>query len=318
MAGVLAPDFVARAPVRDDAQGIGDLIVAADVALIGESDFELSSLFEDWEAPKFDLARDAQVVVSADGQIAGYESILSVRENGRILTDGYVHPDYTDQGGGTYLLGWAESRACEHIPTFPPERRVFLHAGTFSSDGKAADLFQSLGYAVIRHFWRMEIDLTAPQVAPTWPDGITMRTYAPEQDDRVTWQAVNEAFMDHWGYSPESFEDWSQRAFPTDFDPTLWFLAMAGDQVAGIALCNYRMGDGWVRTLGVRRPWRQQGLGMALLQHSFGEFFRRGKKKVGLGVDAQNLTGATRLYERAGMHIAERFDTYEKELRPGV
>ena len=74
---------------------------------------------------------------------------------------------------------------------------------------------------------------------------------------------------------------------------------------------------GWVGTLGVRRPWRKRGLGLALLRHSFNEFYRRDKRKVGLGVDAQNLTGALRLYESAGMHIDLAHDFYEKELRPG-
>ena len=77
------------------------------------------------------------------------------------------------------------------------------------------------------------------------------------------------------------------------------------------------MGIGWVGTLGVRRPWRKKGLGLALLQASFGEFYKRGMKTIGLGVDASNPTGATRLYQRAGMYIASEFLTFEKELRPG-
>jgi ribosomal protein S18 acetylase RimI-like enzyme len=96
---------------------------------------------------------------------------------------------------------------------------------------------------------------------------------------------------------------------------------MAGDEVAAVALCRARAHEdpemGFVNTLGVRRPWRRQGLGLALLHHAFGEFYRRGQKRVGLGVDASNLTGATRLYERAGMHVARQFDLYEKEVRPG-
>ncbi len=88
--------------------------------------------------------------------------------------------------------------------------------------------------------------------------------------------------------------------------------------VAGLSLCKYEKDLGWVDTLAVLRPWRRKGLGMALLRHSFAEFYRRGTHKIGLGVDAQNLTGATRLYERAGMHVARQYDAYEKELRAGV
>ena len=40
-------------------------------------------------------------------------------------------------------------------------------------------------------------------------------------------------------------------------------------------------------------------------------------KTVGLGVNANNPTGATRLYQKVGMHAASEHVTYEKELRPG-
>jgi ribosomal protein S18 acetylase RimI-like enzyme len=69
--------------------------------------------------------------------------------------------------------------------------------------------------------------------------------------------------------------------------------------------------------LGVRRAWRKRGVGLALLQHSFGEFYKRGTRKVGLGVDAQNLTGALKLYEKAGMHVHTAFDLFEKTVRSG-
>jgi GNAT superfamily N-acetyltransferase len=71
---------------------------------------------------------------------------------------------------------------------------------------------------------------------------------------------------------------------------------------------------GWIRQLGVRRPWRKKGIGLAILHHIFGKFYARGVTRVGLGVDAQSLTGATRLYERAGMHVKNHFARFEKEI----
>ena len=59
------------------------------------------------------------------------------------------------------------------------------------------------------------------------------------------------------------------------------------------------------------------GLGLALLQHAFGAYYSRGLRRVGLGVDTQNLSGATRLYQKAGMHVHREHVTYEIELRPG-
>jgi hypothetical protein len=39
---------------------------------------------------------------------------------------------------------------------------------------------------------------------------------------------------------------------------------------------------------------------------------------MALTVDAENATGATRLYERAGMHIGQQYATCSKELRAGT
>ena len=69
--------------------------------------------------------------------------------------------------------------------------------------------------------------------------------------------------------------------------------------------------------LGVRPAWRTKGLGLSLLHLSFGEFYKRGTKTIGLGVDASNNTGATRLYQKAGMHTVSEFVTFEKEFRAG-
>jgi ribosomal protein S18 acetylase RimI-like enzyme len=97
---------------------------------------------------------------------------------------------------------------------------------------------------------------------------------------------------------------------------------MNGDEVVGVSLCNYTMAEdremSYVMSLGVSRPWRRKGLALALLHHTFGEFYRRGKRKVALDVDAHSLTGATRLYEKAGMDVQRQSAVYEKELRSGA
>ena len=64
----------------------------------------------------------------------------------------------------------------------------------------------------------------------------------------------------------------------------------------------------------MRRPWRRRGLGLALLLRSFGQFYERGQRRVALSVDSDNPSGATRLYERAGMRVEREEVLYEKEL----
>ena len=102
---------------------------------------------------------------------------------------------------------------------------------------------------------------------------------------------------------------------PTVLVPELWFLAFSGAEPAGIAMCNPSPGLpelGRVQVLGVRRPWRKRGVARALLLHAFAEFRSRGLTGAMLGVDAESLTGADRLYEQVGMHVAARFVVYEK------
>ncbi len=155
---------------------------------------------------------------------------------------------------------------------------------------------------------------------PVWPENIELRPYTPDLL-RAVYEADEEAFQDHWGHVRLDFETWEHFAVKREgFDPGLWLLAFDGGEIAGYALCSYEQeqGEGWVNELGVRRPWRRKGLGLAFLHHAFGEFYRRGERKVLLNVDSQNLTGATRLYTRAGMRVALQADTYELELRPGI
>jgi ribosomal protein S18 acetylase RimI-like enzyme len=187
-------------------------------------------------------------------------------------------------------------------------------------------LFAKLGLKVIRHSWFMAIDLDKAPPEPEWPEGLVIRTYQDLPDLRAVYRAVDEAFRDMWGYVEGDEEEGLARLQyqvenDPDFDPSLWYLALDGDEIAAVALCNPKVGNdtdmGFVDALGVRRPWRRKGLALGLLQHVFGEFRRRGRKRAGLGVDTESLTGATRLYEKAGMHVTRQIDAYELELRPG-
>jgi ribosomal protein S18 acetylase RimI-like enzyme len=73
----------------------------------------------------------------------------------------------------------------------------------------------------------------------------------------------------------------------------------------------------YVYDLGVRPAWRRRGVALALLHHTFSEFRRRGFAAAELDVDSESLTGALRVYERAGMHVIRQELSYEKVLRPG-
>ena len=192
-----------------------------------------------------------------------------------------------------------------------------VRAQTFAPalDRAAAELFDSRGYTEVRRFYDMAIELTEPVPTPSLPDGLAIETFV-ETDARVFHDAMSEAFEDHWEHHPMPFERWwEQKQAAPDYDPTLWFLIRDGDEVAATVRNDpVRNGGGYVGAIGVRRPWRGRGLGKALLLHTFGEFQRRGETRVTLGVDAENPTGATTLYERAGMHVEMESVVFEKAL----
>jgi mycothiol synthase len=272
----------------------------------------------EWQNPGFHLEADAFLVESGDGRVAGYEEFNNQHEHALLMTDGYVHPEFKGLGIGTTLLRVIEKRARQEMALAEPDVRVSLRSAIDNRDPSSHDLHRNEGYQPLRYHWRMEIMLTELPQPVTFPAGIELRPFSREENSRAVLDAQNEAFRDHWGSHDMSFEHWEHRKFSReDFDPTLWMIAWDGDQIAGFSQNRYRMGIGWIGTLGVRRPWRKRGLGEALLLHSFGEFYKRGTKTIGLSVDAHNPTGATRLYQKVGMYPASEFVTYEKELRPG-
>ncbi len=315
----LPKGFLVRPPTMEDLKAVSELITLCDLEEYGTPDITEEDTLSAWQAPHFNLETDARVVIAPEGQLVGYGD-MAHREHAHIYAFSRVHPDYRGRGIGTHLLRLAEAWARPHISQASPGARVSLSTWTGEVNQAAQRLFVQEGYKQVRSSWHMEIEMAEAPPAPEWPEGVTLRTIVPGQDERMVFEMIDEAFSDHWGYLPGVFEEWKHWHIEREsFDPTLNFLAFDGKEIAGGSLCTYasNLEMGWVDQLAVRRPWRRKGLGMALLLHSFGEFYRRGQRKVGLGVDSQNLTGATRLYERAGMHVARQSNSYEKELRAG-
>jgi mycothiol synthase len=311
-------DFLVRPPMMSDLEALHGLLEICDIAEYGTPDFTLEDLRTLWQGPTFNLATDAWMVVAPGDRLVGYADVQH-RQHVRIYTFVRVLPEFAGHGIEENLLHLAEEWARRQISLAKPGARVTLFSWDSSLNNNAQQGLLRAGFREVRRSWRMEIGMSQAPIAPEWPDQITVRAFVPERDIRTVYATIEEAFQDHWGHMEGNFDEWKHWTIDREnFDPTLWFLAFDGDEIAGASLCTYQMDYGWVDTLAVRRPWRRKGLGMALLLHSFGEFYRRGTYNVGLTVDSQNLTGATRLYERAGMHVARIYVSYEKELRAGI
>ena len=308
--------IVRRPATLADLPEVLSLAQASDVVLIGESDWTETDLREEWA--DYDLERDV-FLLELGGRLAGYAAFQRRGSSGRMLADGYVHPELTGRGVGTELLRLTEQRAREEVASVPPGERAYLQNAALASDPAAPALYAAQGYEEVRRSWRMVIDLERPP-EPRVPPGIEVRPFREPEERRAVYEAIEEAFEDHWEHRRRSFEDWSKRAFDVaGYDPGLVWLALEGSEVVGANFCYWkRQGDwGWVGSIGVRPAWRRRGIAEALLETSFAEFFRRGEHRVALGVDAESPTGATRLYEKAGMRVFWEAVVYEKELRAG-
>ncbi len=287
-----------------DAAAVTEVVGALESSLYGETTFSQADLEGEWS--ELDVERDARVVRDGEG-IVGYSV---VRERGELWeVEGYVHPDALGRGIGSLIAVELEEDAARG-----GARRI--QNGVLEADTAARRLLESLGYRPVRVFREMRIELDAPPPAPAWPEGLRVVPFDPERDALEFHAAQQEAFADHWDYTPRDFEAWSRGHLESDrFDPALWCVVRAGNEIAaGTISTGDTYGGGFVQALFTRRPWRKQGVGAALLGDAFGRFWERGEHKVGLGVDAASDTGAFRLYERAGMTPALGWVVYEKHL----
>jgi len=303
MSSSLPEGFSVRSPTLDDAEASSAVIEADERRLRGEVQWGVADLLDWWS--QVDIERDAWLV-ETDGRVVAVGSVL---QRGNKI-DGWmtVDPDFTGRGISTALVELAEARAREL-------RGPTIKLGAFAENEGARTLLEGLGYRDVRHYYEMRIELDGPPPEPEWPSGLRAVEFGLA-DARGLHAAINDAFADEWNFHERTFEEFKKfRLEAPDFDPTLWFVVKDAGEITAFSLCwANRFGGPHVGLIGVRGPWRRRGVGLALLHHSFGEFHRRGERRVGLGVDAENATGATLLYERAGMHVHAEEVVYEKEL----
>ncbi len=327
------PDgYTARPAQIEDLEAVVATLNAYASNQIGVEDDSVEALGSDWQSPGFQLSTDTRMILSCEGQVAGYSEFW---ERGapytRLIGWSCVHPQHWGRGLGKYLLEWSLERARQTIGKAPEGTQVVLQHLAWSTNQDAARLFTASGFQHVRSQYIMRIDFDQPPQPPILPASITIRTVADQDANseevlRGALFTAHQAFLDHWGNTNPPFEDYYERfkhhiKSDPHYDPNLQFIAQDGQEIAGVSFCSLHTDEdpdmAWVGTLGVLRPWRKRGIGLALLQHSFCEFYRRGKMRAGLQVDAGSLTGAVRLYERAGMRVLRKLDLYELELRPG-
>lgn len=273
------------------------------------------------DSPDANPEEDGLVAVAENGQLVGEADIEFEPEIGRAWAGCFVHPDYWGRGIGTALLQATDARALERGEReTPAEKPIYMQRAAISTATDAINLLTENGYERVRSFFVMEKALTEPVESPAPPAGLEFRDFDPARDLEAAYQVEQAAFADHWGFTPDALENWREYFVNIpNFDASLWTMAWHGNEPAGIAICRPFSEEeadlGWVNILAVRREYRKNGLGSALLQHSFARFQAKGYRRAGLGVDTASPTNAVALYERAGMQVRLRRDVFRKVLR---
>lgn len=291
-----------------DLDAVYTLIAQQNSADFGSALLSSENLRQRWQDAEFSLATQTQVAFSADGQLRGYAEIRPYQPN-QFLFQLYLAPAAVSHEIGQQLIAALEAN-------LPSGTQLMNQTG--GTNLPIQEVLTTAGFAQGLTFLMMEIELTEPPPKPVWPEGIVVRPFQPHHDEQATY-ATDEAASRDKGYAHHlSFEKWARRMnlHSEQFDPTLWFLACHEEEVVGVALNLYlpEQACGVIDHLGVQRQWRGQGIGLALLRHSFATFFARGITRLKLNVDSGSLTNAPRLYEKAGMKTVHSYHIFSKTI----
>jgi GNAT superfamily N-acetyltransferase len=299
----MAETLVIRAAESTDFDRILQLVQQHYGADYGEPIISRADLQNIWNRREI---RQHTCLIEAAHQIVAYAYFLPQQHDDASTTihaSLYTAPDQRDQGFEAMLLRQIERAAPSAAP-----RTLQVTA----TNPAARSALEALGYSHRISFQTMGITLQ-PGYAAAAPEHITIAPLVAGQDEEAAYQADEAASRDKGYAQPTPFEQWSARMLA---DLPLCFVARDGAEIAG-GVYGQRFADeqyGIVHHLGVRREWRNHGIGRALLERVFQEFAAHDIHKITLDVDAASRTGADKLYAACGMRTSGTRHLYKKQL----
>lgn len=317
-----------------DTESMVKLINEADAADKLERTTTLEQLEHEMSWPNYDAGSDCFLAWAGD-ELVGYADLFMRRattgddtpfssEESKFYTWGVVHPAWRRRGVGKRLMELLHQRASDRLCELNG-RRVFFQAQARDVETGRIALLASFGLEPVRYGINMARRLDGELPPVKLPHGYTLRLFDPQTDVQTVWKVQNLAFQDHWGYSVFPLEEFRHVLDEPDFRPELWLLAIeqASGTIVGLGLSwiepqwieSTGRQEGTIGTLGVLREHRRRGVGTALLVQSMRTLQAYGMDWAQLGADADNLTGAVRLYERVGFTVRKTYITYRKALR---
>jgi mycothiol synthase len=190
-----------------DLEAAVDLLNACSKHLSGRPMVDIDYLRQDWSTPSFNLESDSICILTDTGDLVGYGEIRDSAPHIVVWSFGRVHPRYRKRGLEDFIMAWQEDRARGAGELAPREARVTLQQMVRNGDKDAISILETHGFAAVRHFHKMLIELSAPLPSHKLPQGIAVRTFKRDEDLPAVIHADQEAFRDHWGFVSRPFEE---------------------------------------------------------------------------------------------------------------
>lgn len=317
------PGLEVRPVTLADVEEVYSLVAAAALAITGDPDTTREETLADLQDSRLDLAADTTLVLTTGNHPQAIGYALAAADEVDAYIDVYLDPALPDdayEALGGPLLDWTLRRVRERVSAEGREpAKVFT--GSYLQEARQRALLEAAGFAAERLYWRMSIELAGRPPRPPLPSSMTLRRLdlADDDDRRLAHRLHEEPFTEHHGYQPESYDHFWER-HPADspvLDPSMWWVAEVDGEPAGMlrgSETRASEGGGYVASLGVLAQHRGLGVGKQLLHESFDQYEAKGRTWVSLGVDSENATGATRLYESVGMRPTATVVQYTRQL----
>ena len=296
------------------------IITECDLAALGEKDSGEADIAHMLSIPTMDraasclvLERDEPIgVVWMENDVTGRDTFI----------DAFCPPGPRAREVHDLGLRLGLSAAHAHRAAATADGDWTARAGCWQADEDYAAALRAHGFEPSRTFYRMRIESSSPEMPasmPPLPAGVEVVVAGSDEAVlRRIWAVDNASFAEHYNFTPRDFDEWwSFEASSTTHDPHRWWLLTFDGVDAAICLLDEsraELGDGYVGVLGVLREFRGRGLAQLLLRRSFVRYRDMGRAGTQLGVDAENGTGAVRVYETVGMRVTRAVQGFSQPV----
>lgn len=329
--------FVWRSVSVGDAEAMADLNAAVREADgVGDirSATEMAAVFKDDGRP----VPPAFFGVFAGECLAALGALVARRRPApehRMQFWGMVHPDFRRRGLGTELVSLAIREAPElHARTTFSHSPLELAMDLYDDVPGHSQLAADTGFEIWRSSYEMIRDLPWDPADLSGPlsgsatgrldDGLEIVGFDQRYVDELRDAHIAAFVLDHPGATCPTPELWRRRFTNATFRPDLscFVRDRQTHTIAGYLLANHSEEDAWasgkrdvhLMTIATRREYRRRGVAGSLIHTALTEAVKQGFDTASLDVDAENPTGAVRVYERAGFRVLHKCSAYIRKI----